>query len=124
EMGRVVKPGGIVALTTEVVTNGAGHFSAGDNLELFSPETLSQLFESTGLDLVEPIDFRVSEATRATCMSLEQASAEPDRRPHIVLGYAGREFTSIVLFLQRPKNRNRWRSRRQFFRMRNLSTGG
>jgi SAM-dependent methyltransferase len=101
EMARVLKPGGIAALTTEVVTNGAGHFSS-DKLELFSPETLSELIESAGLDLVEPIDFRVSEATRATCMSLEQALAEPRRLPHIVLGCADREFTSISLFLRRP----------------------
>ena len=101
EMARVVKPGGTVALTTELVINGAGHFSAG-NLELFTPETLSEIIASTCLELLEPIDFRVSEATRATNMSLERASAEPNRFPHIVLGCAGREFTSIILFLRRP----------------------
>jgi SAM-dependent methyltransferase len=101
EMARVLKCRGIVALTTELIVNGAPHLSV-PNLELFTPETLLELISSSGLEPVEPIGFDVSESTRRTLMSLEQAIAEPQRLPHVVLELAGRRFTSISLFLRRP----------------------
>lgn len=99
EMARVLKPGGIVALTTEVVVNGADYFHDG-NLQLFTPATLLEILKSApSLSLVEEIDFSITSATRATVMPLTAAIAEPGRLPHILLSLAGREFTSVSAFL-------------------------
>jgi ubiquinone/menaquinone biosynthesis C-methylase UbiE len=105
EQRRVVNIGGIVALTTEVVINGAEPLDEG-HLLLSSPEQLSGVCESVpGLALVEPIDFSVSDRTRSTVLSLSDAvahshSGEPDY-PHIILEHRGRHFTSVSVFLRR-----------------------
>jgi SAM-dependent methyltransferase len=101
ETARVLKPGGIAALTTEIIVNEKDylHYS---NLQLFSPEVLCEFVNSaTGLSPIEPIDFSISPATRATVMPFEQAISEPGRLPHIVLSYKGRDFTSISVFLRK-----------------------
>src|SRR5262249_13752531 len=73
EMGRVCRPGGIVALTTELVINGALHLSE-PNLELFTPETLREVLESCrDLSLVHDLPVTVSEETLRTCISLSEA---------------------------------------------------
>ena len=50
EMGRVLRPGGIVALATEYVLEGPPHE------ETFQPAEFMQLIDQPGLELVEPID--------------------------------------------------------------------
>ena len=50
EMGRVLRPGGIVALATEYVLAGPPHD------ETFQPAEFMQLIDQPGLELVEPID--------------------------------------------------------------------
>ncbi len=49
-MGRVLRPGGIVALATEYVLAGPPHD------ETFQPAEFMQLIDQPGLELVEPID--------------------------------------------------------------------
>jgi SAM-dependent methyltransferase len=101
EMSRVLRPGGIVALTTEVVVNGADYFSGG-NLQLFSPKALCSLLGATdALEPVESLDFSISEETLATVMPLSDALLDPGRLPHIVLSYDGRQFTSMAVFLRK-----------------------
>jgi SAM-dependent methyltransferase len=75
EQRRVVKIGGIVALTTEVVVNGAEALEEG-HLLLSTPEQLVGVCESiSGLALVEPIDLSVSQRTLSTVLSLSDAVA-------------------------------------------------
>jgi SAM-dependent methyltransferase len=105
EQCRVLKPGGIVAFTTEVVVNGAELLDEG-HLLLTTPEQLTETCESVpGLALVEPIDFSVSDRTKATVMTLSDAVANVHRQesdyPHIVLEQSGRHFTSVSVFLRR-----------------------
>jgi len=105
EQRRVVKRGGIVAFTTEVVVNGAEPLDQG-HLLLSTPEQIEAVCHGTpGLRLVEPIDFSVSERTRAKVTVLADA-LEASRRgeadyPHIVVEEAGRHFTSVSVFLER-----------------------
>jgi SAM-dependent methyltransferase len=105
EQCRVVKVGGIVAFTTEVIVNGA-HTLHDGHLLLSTPDQIDTLCrDMPGLRLVEPIDFEVSERTREHVTSLADALANSRQRqsdyPHILLEQDGREFTSVSVFLER-----------------------
>jgi SAM-dependent methyltransferase len=105
EQRRVVRPGGVVAFTTEVIVNGAEALDEG-HLLLSKPDEIESLCrELPGLQLVEPIDLTLSERTRANVKPLAEA-IEDSRRgvadyPHIVVEHRGREFTSVAVFLRR-----------------------
>lgn len=105
EMQRVLKPGGLLMLTTECIVNEAEHLSTRD-FELFTPRTLSALLASAErLELVEELQFNVGNSTLRTSMPLEKAIhgglAGHVDYPHIVLEHAGRQFTSVSVFLRR-----------------------
>lgn len=102
EMSRVCRNGGIVAFATEFVVNGTPHLSA-PSLELFTPETLRELLESSPrLSLVERLHLEISEPTLRTSMSLTEALTERGAQlPHIVLEYEGRQFTSVMVYLRK-----------------------
>src|SRR5262249_20363314 len=106
EMGRVCRPGGIVALTTELVINGALHLSE-PNLELFTPETLREVLESCrDLSLLHDLPVTVSEETLRTCISLSEAfTSKKHDLPHIVLERDGRQFTSVLVFMRKQDPR-------------------
>jgi SAM-dependent methyltransferase len=105
EQWRVVKVGGIVAFTTEVIINGAETYHDG-HLLLSTPGQIESVSQGVpGLRLVEPIDFSVSTRTADTVIPLADAIADSHRGhteyPHIVLELEGRWFTSVAVFLQR-----------------------
>lgn len=93
EMARVVKPGGIVALSTDLLLN------RGSDGERFCRETIGpDLIAGSGLSLVEEIDFSTDEST------LEGFSDCPDnasRTPHFVHRAGASLMTSLVVFLER-----------------------
>ncbi len=103
EMHRVVKPGGIVAITTECVVNGAPQYSV-PGLELFSSQNLCHLVTAVpGLIPVEDLDLSLSEATRASrLLPLRRTRAEAalahEVYPHILLEHEGRVYTSVAIF--------------------------
>lgn len=95
EMARVLKPGGIVALTTELILNGVSH------PEFFLPGELEAvLIKPSGLRLVEPIDLRVPPSLLEEPLDLSTDIA--GRYPHIVLKLGSVVFTSVILFLHKP----------------------
>ena len=105
EQCRVVKVGGVVAFTTEVIVNDADSFHDG-HLLLSTPDEIDSVSRSIpGLSLIEPIDFSVSDRTKITAISLADALANSQSGrtdyPHIVLEQDGRWFTSIAVFLRR-----------------------
>ncbi len=105
EMSRVVKPGGILCVVTECVVNGADDYW-GRGVAVFSPATLSELAAAVpDVELVEPIDFSVSDRTLATSYPLK-ATLKDVRRgklryPHVVVSQWGREWTSASLFFRK-----------------------
>jgi SAM-dependent methyltransferase len=103
EMARVLKPGGVLILTTECIINGADHVTLSD-LELFTPGEVGRLVPP-GCSLVEPIDWTVDEETHATVIHWDDLMRDLREgryvTPHVVLELCGREFTSIALFIRK-----------------------
>jgi SAM-dependent methyltransferase len=106
EMGRVLKPGGIAAITTECIVNGAAH-SSDPGLELFTPEELRELFTSApGLEPVDEIDLELSPQTkqlpvRPLRQVLDDAAQRHIDYPSVLLEHRGRVYTSAAFFLRR-----------------------
>jgi len=92
EMGRVLKPGGILALATEFVLSGPPHE------ETFQPEEFYQLIDQPGLELVEPVDDRVYRRYDYRAVDLY---ANPYQTPHMVVRFDDTVFTTVMVFLRK-----------------------
>ncbi len=92
EMGRVVRPGGIVAIATEYVLSGPPHD------ETFQPHELDALIRQPGLELVEPIDDRVY---RRYDYSVVDLHTRPYQSPHMVVRFGDTVFTTVMVFLRK-----------------------
>ncbi len=96
EMGRVVRPGGVVVITTELVVNGVSH------QEFFLPDQIYRnLIEPSGLRLIEDIDFSLSEETLSALVNAGHVGWE-EIIPHVLIRYGDIVWTSIALFLEKP----------------------
>lgn len=93
EMHRILKPGGVAVLTTEVVLNRLGR---GD--QYFHIDTLSALVAEAGFTLDQPPDLRVEQefAVRPLALPMETFVA-----PHVVLRNFNTIYTSVALFLMK-----------------------
>ncbi len=105
EIQRVLKIGGIAAITTECIVNGAPTLSQ-PGLELFTPQDIEKLRDAIqNLELIEPIRFDISERTLARPIKLAKAIADAQRGhtdyPHVILEMDGRLWTSISLFFRK-----------------------
>jgi SAM-dependent methyltransferase len=96
EMGRVIKPGGAVIITTEVILNGTRH------LEYYRPSELVEvLVNESGLFLLEDIDFSLSDLTLAHPVDF----SHPGRNGvkfHVICQLGGVYWTSVCLVLLKP----------------------
>jgi SAM-dependent methyltransferase len=92
EMGRVLKPGGILALATEYVLKGPPHD------ETFQPDEFMGLIRQTGLELVESIDTEVYKRYSYTPIDLYK---NPYQSPHMVVRFNDTVFTTVFVFLRR-----------------------
>jgi SAM-dependent methyltransferase len=97
EMGRVVRPGGVVVVSTELILNGQPH------PEYFLPDQLYQeLIEPSGLSLVEDIDFSISDETLATPIVEAGRAGWSLVTPHFIIRQDRWLFTSVIFFLGKP----------------------
>ena len=94
EMYRVLKPGGVVVLTTEVVLNRLGR---GD--QYFPIETLCALVADAGFVLDQPPDLRIEQEYAARPLALPMDTFVS---PHVVLRNFNTIYTSVALFLMKP----------------------
>ena len=120
EMGRVLKPGGVLALSTELRFSGppGGVGWPGRTLLLSPTELERHIVEASGLELVDELRAEASERTMATRRDLTRAMADHDARlagadgahtpeyacwdfPHIVLVHDGYVFGSVHLTLRK-----------------------
>jgi SAM-dependent methyltransferase len=96
EMGRVVRPSGVVIITTELIVNGVSH------QEFFLPDQIYRnLIEPSGLRLVEDVDFSLSEETLSAVTNTGHMGWE-EITPHVLIRYGDIVWTSIALFLEKP----------------------
>ncbi|HUQ63917.1 MAG TPA: FkbM family methyltransferase [Acidimicrobiales bacterium] len=132
EMGRVLKPGGVLTLSTEIRLSGPPGGIGWPGLTLlFSPENLQRfIIDASGLEPVDELDLDVSETTlsvrRDLTLAIQEhlaaaaARADGDERddysawefPHIILVHEGYAFTSVHLALRKsdsyPRVPNQW----------------
>jgi len=96
EIHRVLRPGGVAVLTTEVILNAWGRH--GDYFRL--TELLDDMIPGADLRLAGgPFHFATS---RATLDGLIRLPDEIERRPHLVLRRWRTYFTSAAFFLEKP----------------------
>ena len=112
EMGRVLKPGGILTLSTEYRLVGRASGVGLYGLRLFSLADLHRyVVEASGLELVDAIDAEVSGETRSSIR--RQGTVRKDfRPPHLGLWQRGYTFCSVHLALRKgstfPFASNEW----------------
>lgn len=98
EIGRVLKPGGVAVLTTELILNGRPR---GD---YFLPiEIQRSCIQGSGLDLIEDIDYTVSPLTISHALDCRRPSYR-SAAPHIVLRFRDVAWTSICLVLEKRRH--------------------
>lgn len=108
DMGRVLKPGGVISISTEVWIGGTPSQGWG-NVLLFNAETIQRcIVEPSGCIPVDPFDMSMDEPTLATVQNLDWVVATANRKeiipsPHIVLEYQGHLFTSYSIVLRKPR---------------------
>jgi SAM-dependent methyltransferase len=107
EMGRVLKPGGILSLTTEYRLAGPDGGGWG-NVRVFNADSLRAcIIEPSGCELLDDFDDTMDAVTLATEQDLDWVVATVNRKeiipaPHIVLLHQGYTFTSCSLALRKP----------------------
>jgi ubiquinone/menaquinone biosynthesis C-methylase UbiE len=101
ELWRVLKPGGIAALTTEFRLRGPPPGLPGSRM--FDAAELDALIvQPLDWELVEPLDLTISQLTLATEVPLADVYAKKAPSfPHIVLAEGERSFTSVHLALRK-----------------------
>lgn len=100
EMGRVLKPGGVLTLSTEFWLN-AGSLDGFPGFMLFTPALLYDwIIAPSGCELVDVPDWSISDATLATEMTEEHAVSEGGW-PHGVINHDGLLYTSVHLALRK-----------------------
>ena len=104
EMHRVLKPGGVAVLTTEIVLNRLGRGS-----QYFQRETLTRLIGEAGFALDGPTDFGVEQEYSARPLALPMDAFAV---PHVVLRNFNTIYTSIALFLMKPPGPDQARNAR------------
>jgi SAM-dependent methyltransferase len=96
EIGRVLRPGGVACVATELILAGP------PNGEYFTRRDLDEwIVGPSGLVPVEPLDVRLPPDE-----FLADPVRLPDeylRTPHVVLSIGDMLFTSVVLFLRKPR---------------------
>lgn len=123
EMGRVLKPGGILSVSTEFKLAGPPGGMGWPGLTLlFSPEQIQRfIIEASGLEPVDELEYTVSETTLATERGLVASKIDHDARmaeigpaaaptefafwdfPHVVMVHDGYVFGSVHLALRKPE---------------------
>lgn len=94
EMNRVLKPGGVAALTTELIVNRLGW-----RRDFFKIGDLTDLITEAGLALSGPLDLAIEKEFAFPPVAFPH---EVFRTPHVVVRLFHTIFTSLSLFLLKP----------------------
>ena len=96
EIARVLKPGGVLALTTECSINGVSSH------EVFHPRQIRKLIEDSGLTLLGDLDLLINEESLNYLCDIKRDSTQ--ELPHINIKHFASIFTSVSLALVKPKD--------------------
>jgi len=96
EMHRVLKPGGVAVLTTELILNRLGR-----RRDYFRLEILNGIIRESGFILDEPLDLRVEDEYANPPLALP---IELYRTPHVILRNFNTIYTSLSLFLKKAES--------------------
>jgi SAM-dependent methyltransferase len=113
EMGRVLKPGGIIAISTEFCVRGAPGYVEKDTLLLSQLDLVELIVEPSGCTPVDALCFNISAATlnqpvvyadalRDRVRMLQGRQTAWSQYPHIVIDNGERAWTSYHLTLRKP----------------------
>ncbi|MGH9218744.1 MAG: methyltransferase domain-containing protein, partial [Vicinamibacterales bacterium] len=94
EMFRVLKPGGVAVVTTEVVLN-----RLGGGRQYFAASELLRLVSHSGFTLDQPPDLRLEREYAESPLALPM---DTFTTPHVVLRNFRTIYTSVALFLMKP----------------------
>jgi len=102
EIGRVLKPGGVAVIATELIINDARHE------EFFRPEDIQPCFVSgSGLEPVEPLDLHIDAELISHPVRFEVPQGfQGYTGPHTSVQCGHLTFTSIEFCLRKPRH---WR---------------
>jgi SAM-dependent methyltransferase len=118
EMSRVLRPGGLLSLSTEYRLSGPGPGLPG--VLMFDACELAEMIHAGGWEPLDPLDLAISPATRGGLLPFEDAAQDVRRHvesnggdllfhkldwssyPHILLEHAGRVWTSAHLAVRKP----------------------
>jgi SAM-dependent methyltransferase len=89
EMTRVLRPGGVLVITTDCSLNG------NTTNEVFTPRQLESFFQTKELEIPEAVNYELSEATREHVLDMHVDDLA--QTPHLNLKVHGSVFTSVVL---------------------------
>ena len=100
EIARVLRPGGIAAIATELILQGPAH------PEFFMPHEIEPCFAgASGLELVEPLDLSVDDELIANPVRFEYPPGYTGYTgPHTSVVCGNLTFTSVEFFLRKPSN--------------------
>jgi SAM-dependent methyltransferase len=102
EMGRVLKPGGVLTLATELKLSPADGMGW-PGVILFTPGQLEQcIIEPSGLEPVDAPEYDVSLETMKTAFPLARLVAGESRFPSLVMEHDGYRFGSVMMTLIKP----------------------
>jgi SAM-dependent methyltransferase len=102
EMARVLKPGGILSISTEYRIDGPPGLGIPGTI-VFTREMIEQhIVAASGLQLVDALESNVSPDTAAAAYPLADAVANGIRPRSIALSHEGFSWTSIALCLRKP----------------------
>jgi len=94
EMRRVLKPAGILAITTELILNRIGR-----RKEYFMIEEIEELIQEAGFIVKEPFDLCIEKELADSPLALPM---EVFKTPHVILRNLNTIHTSLSLFAEKP----------------------
>ncbi len=98
EMRRVLKPAGILAITTELILNRIGRRN-----EYFRIEEIEKLIQEAGFIIKEPFDLSIEKELADSPLSLPM---EVFKTPHVILRNLNTIHTSLSLFAEKLSSSN------------------
>ena len=99
EIARVLRPGGVACIATEVILSGPRH------PEFFFAEEIEPVFGGSGLEFVEPMDLHVDDELIANPVRFEVPPGfKGSTGPHTSVRCGNLIFTSVEFFLRKPRD--------------------